>query len=283
MTAAMPGTGGITDAPDLIAATLAADGSYVDFLFDEVIEPGPNFNTFYPNGFAVELAGSDRILSTPVAATDISIVNDNTVRVKFPNNADVSEYEVWAQVGAGVVQRLGSGQGGGDGVERQGQQVANPAAGVPMGGNSGAFATGFTTGPEALSVAFDNTAGIASVRLDQRFGFFDSPSIRLVDDAGALLPGTPISVSGAGGPAGQVIATAQFTPGEVSGARSLLLNTGAFTTNIGYPNVSQIVSPTAPAHYARRNGKIVRRKANGLSRKQAARVRAIKRSFRMVR
>jgi hypothetical protein len=258
MSATAPGTGGLSNNPDLQSVTIADDGTTADFTFDENIALGPNINTTRD----LTVIGSDQLVGCTHAAalTAADIVGGNTLEVPLDSNfagggscfgggQNVNEYFVWGAVGQGVVVGTNAPAG------RQ-----NAEAGVPTGGNSGAFANGFTTAPEAFSTAFNNSTGIVSVNLDQRFASFVTGQIHLVDDAGALIPGNPTSVAGAGGPAGPVVANAQFTPGQVSGAKSLFLDNGAFTSNAGYANVPQDLAPTATAKRQYRHGHVVRHK-----------------------
>ncbi len=52
-------------------------------------------------------------------------------------------------------------------VAAPGAGNTDPEGGVPAGGNAGAFANGFTTGPEAFSRRSDNSTGVVSIVLDQ--------------------------------------------------------------------------------------------------------------------
>ena len=179
----------------------------------------------------------------------------------------INEYFVWGDVDPGVVEGTGAPAG-----------RTNPVAGIPTGSNQGAFANGFTTAPEAFSTSFDTTTGVVTINLDQRFASFNTPSIILVDDSGSQTPFSPTTVSGSGGPAGPTVAQAQFTPGQVAGARSLFLSgvefgvlPPAFITAAGYGNVDQILSPTATAKRQHKHGHVVRHKAHGVHVKRAQR------------
>ncbi len=257
------GTGGVSNNPDLIAVTLADDQSYADFTFDENVSLGPNANN--PGDFIVATSDDPVITCTHnLALSGADIVAGNTVRVPLDAftgigpgacGTDRGEYLVWGYVNDSVVTST---------VGPPGRP--NPQAGVPTGSNSGAFANGFTTGPDAYSTAFNASTGVVTINLDQRFSAFNTGSIRLVDDAGALIPGNPTSVAGAGGPAGPVVANAQFTPGQVAGAKSVqLLGTSgfvpAFDSIFGDDNVNQVLSPTATAKRQVRHGHVVWHKA----------------------
>lgn len=272
-TAAVPGTGGQSTLPDLISVDVK-DGDEIDFVFDETINPGANFGAagFIQIGLSTGFNGVTGTEFAPALATDEwSIVNGNTIRVEF-NAGNRHEHVVWGAVNEDIVVSATDGD-------------SNEASGQPAGGNQGAFAIGFTTGPDAMRAAVDTATGVVSIRLDQRFAAFTDFNINLVDDAGAIIPGNPSSVAGAGGAAGQVIAQAQFTPGEVAGARSVQLTDGAFTTAIGVPNVDQLLGFSGTAKFAKKNGKVSWTKPNikKASKKTLKKFKAVKRSFKRVR
>jgi len=250
---ARPGSSGLTNRPDLQSTSLSAGGTTVDFVFDETIGGVPAAGSFF-----VDLADG-----TFRAATGAAIVNGNTVRATFAGGDSQNEYFIGADVAdsAGIF-----------GLALPAART-NTAGGLPVGGNAGAFATGFTTGPEALRVAFDNSTGVASILLDQRFFTSNSTSFLLIDDSGTQLAAAPISVSGAGGAAGQSTVRVSFTPAQLSGARSIGLNGGALTTFIGASNVVQQLSPTASAAVLRKGSGVKSHKAAGL--KSTKQLRAI--------
>ena len=227
MTTTAPGTGGFSDNPDLTAITVSDDGRTADYTFDTAVKLVGSAGDF-------DLAGSAGFLDGQFCeGTAATVVNQNTVRAHFSTPCEqFNEYWVWAEVDAG-------------GVEAKNNGFENAQMSLPTGGNVGAFANGFTTGPEAFSTTFNNSNGVVSIVLDQRFTNDSLFDINLVDETGNELPATPTNVSGAGGPAGPVVAQAQFTPGEVAGARSLLLDSCAFETAAGFCNVDQNLAPAA--------------------------------------
>ncbi len=231
--AARPGSGGFTDRPDLVAVTLAPDGSFVDYQFDQVITvlgAAGNFLITFSNGAAVNPGAAP----TVVGGLNVG----NTVRVPITFGAGggttFNELLVSGSTLAGAV----TGAGG-----------PSTAGGLPTGGNAGAFASGFTVGPEALSVTFDNATDIARVVFDQRWNVDADPLFRLIDDQGSQIAAVPINVSGGGAPtAGKTTAEITFPAGSVSGARSLLIQQSALSATVGsFENVPQVISPTAPA------------------------------------
>ncbi len=250
LSATRPGGSGFTTRPDLQSATLAADGTTVDFVFDETIAGTPA-----PANFVVTRSDTGA-----VAASSVMIVNNNTVRAVIPNGASQNEYFVIADVASAAVTSATSG-------------LTSTAGGLPVGGNAGAFATGFTTGPEALRVSFDNATGVASILLDQRFNASDN-DFRLIDDSGTQLAVTPINISGSGGAAGQATVRVSFTPAELRGARSIqIVPPNSLKTFIGVDNVVQALSPTATAAVLSKGSKAKFRKATGL--KKTKQLRAV--------
>lgn len=229
--AARPGTDGNTDAPDLVSVVGSADGSTVDFTYDRTLT-----GAVAPADFMVGRSSSQFI--TPVA---VAIVggpgNSNTVRATI-GGADQFSNEFWVE-GASLEGAV-TGVVGGD----------STAGGLPMGGNVGAFATGFTVGPEALRVTFDNATNTVQVLFDQRWGNDNEPDFKLIDDQGSQIAAGAINVAGGGALLpGQTTATVTFPAGTVAGARALLLQQGAVETIGGlfFESRVQAISPTAPA------------------------------------
>jgi len=239
MSATRPMNGGFTDRPDLLSTTLS--GGTVSFVFDETITAA-NAASFY----------ATRSDGTNVGGT-VSIANGNTVNLSVTDGGAQNEYLVAATALDGGV----------TGVVAPAGRLST-AGGLPIGGNAGAFATGFTTGPEALRATFSAQTGVASVLLDQRFNTGIIGGFILFDDAGTQIGTSLVSASGAGGAAGQATAQASFTPAQLTGARSIQLIPGALTTFTGATNVVQILSPTATAAVLSRGSKVQFRSAKAL-------------------
>jgi hypothetical protein len=243
---AAPGTGGLTTHPDLIAVTVDSGKppaqTFAHFTFDSAV----TFTGGHPASGDFFLGRSDgtTICSAQSAGATIN-PGSNTVDVPLAgclaNLQD--EYIVWGDVTNGVVQTGGS---------------ANLDQGVPAGGNSGAFANGFTTGPDAFSTAFSTSTNTVNVVLDQRWFASTVANMRLLDDTGTELPATATSAAiiGSNQTPGTVLTTISFT-GDISGARTLLLGTPSFVTATGAPNVPQQLSPaTATKHLKRKHGHV---------------------------
>ncbi len=252
LSAARPGSGGFTNKPDLQSATVINNGGSIVFTYDQPVTAG----TTVPVVIRSDGGGTSL---TP----DATITGGNSLGFTIGSGAGFNEYFVVASSPAGVA----TGAGG-----------FSSAAGIPVGGNVGALGSGFAVAPEALKVTFDNATGVASVLLDQRFTGSSQGQFTLVDDTGNALAATPTNISGGGSPfAGQVTAKAQFTPAQLSGARGLLLKQGAVSTNLGYTNVTQALSPTATAAVLKKGSKVKFHKAHKVSKKQR---RAFKRALR---
>src|SRR5205085_2056460 len=99
--AARPGNSGNTNLPDLISTTLAADGSFIDFTYDESIG-----SIAIPNAFHIVFSFAAQASSV---TGDVTIVNNNTVRWKpTPANSgfnlsDYNEYIVQGAADRGAV------------------------------------------------------------------------------------------------------------------------------------------------------------------------------------
>jgi hypothetical protein len=256
--AARPGSGGFTDRPDLVAIIPSADGSTVDFQFDQVLTAqNGNGNFHIVDSFSTDDTGTG---ATIVGGVGVG----NTVRVTFaPSGPQENEFWTSGWVDAGGV----TGAGG-----------TSTAGGLPAGGNVGAFATGFTIAPEALTVSFDNATDVASVLFDQRWQLADENDFKLIDDQGSQISAAALNVTGTGSPtAGKITAQVTFPAGTLAGARSLLLQQNAVevnTINFGpLGNRPQVISPTAPA--AKTNKKF--RSVKLVRKNRAAVRRAVKR------
>jgi hypothetical protein len=243
-----PGTAGLSNRPDLTDVSLTANNQNVVFTFDESVTPGANFAT----GFG--LTNSDNLTGCALGAP--TAAGSQVVIPLTGGCQTIDEYVVWGEVVNNTVVGVTTGNN-------------NVNQGVPAGGNANAFASGFTTGPDAFSVTFNTSNNTAAIRLDQRCGGFSLTGVDLIDDAGALIPGNPTAVAGCGtATPGPATVVAQFPTGAVTGARSVLLEGpeinppfGAFATFIGYGNVSQVLAPSAVAKRQYRNGHVVRHKA----------------------
>jgi hypothetical protein len=228
---ARPGNGGTTDAPDLVAVTVSGSRDSVNYQFDQALAAVGATGLFRVGYSSDTLGFAPGGVPTIVGGAGVG----NTVNVPCALNCErFDEFLVSGSTGEGAV----TGVTGGN----------NPSAGLPMGGNVGAFATGFTTGQEALRVTFDVATNVAHVLFDQRWTSDDKTKFLLIDDQGSQISAGAISVAGGGSPTpGQITADITFPPGSLAGARSLLIQDGAVTQSGAFSNITQVISPTAPA------------------------------------
>jgi hypothetical protein len=246
----VPGQTGLTAGPNLLTTTtLEANGSAIDYTFDQpvtVVNPA-NFRATLSNGS--EIAGTSATIS------------GNTVRVSFTfggiSLSEIDEYVVKADVLAGAVTGVNP------------PNPPNVPATVPVGGNAGAFARGFTTGQDAFGASFASN-GVVTVDMDQRGIAANAGGFILLDTNGNPIPGAATSVTFPTQAAGPQVVPAQFTPAQVAVAKGIEIlgqpnSPGPFpvsteTLAISVPalggapafgaaafNVQQILSPTVTA------------------------------------
>lgn len=246
--AVVPTQSGDTARPDLQAAELSPDEGVVDFMYEPGRPLAAGGQSLDPSAFSVSLADGSTL-----AGTSALIVDESRVRVTFPTSAATGEYVVEAGAREGAVRDEATG-------------TSSSAGAVPLGGNAGALAGGFTTGPDAIAVAFDRASGIATVIFDQRVFSADPAGFHLLDASGANIGAAASSAFIPGrGTRGAAVVQARFTREQVAGARALEIRgygPGATCTNAGCAgaaatvvtatgnrdaaNVQQILSPGRP-------------------------------------
>jgi hypothetical protein len=287
---ALPGApnNGATTRPDLSA--VAVNGETVTYTFDQQIA------TTVATDFFVALSDGIQIPSTSA-----TIIGPDTVIATFPGLSTVNEYAVKASVSRGAVTEPG-------GV------VVGTAGSLPIGGNAGAFARGFTTGPDVFGVVFNQATSQITIDLDQRASSADPLGFAALNAAGNLQanPQPGGVTTNAGDSAGPATITAQFAAGQLSTATQLQVNGvgGTFYAVHGTPfaaldtnldgsiclaapanenpncqdgqNVTQIVSPVASgsilraAHWSHSK----RLSTKALARRRAALLRTDRAEFR---
>ena len=171
-TESVPVGDGLTARPGLLSAALVPGPSnQIDFNFSLPITQGEasDLVAVTSNGQEVQ-ANSETILSTPSSSCGTC-----TVRATFSNaNLQNFQEEVVKAVAYGCDQQSGPfGQCMGDGAVESvnppagAQTRNNTTGGVSVGDNAGAFATGYSSGPDARSVTFSSN-GTVVVQMDQR-------------------------------------------------------------------------------------------------------------------
>ncbi len=231
------GTSGTTVGPVLISAAINSPNT-IDFTFDKgvgTIASSP-FLAYASNGSIISASGA-------------IVTGADTVRATFPQNVqNLYEEFVHAAVPADAVSGANNNP--------------NIFAGVAVGGNVGAFATGFTNAPDARSLKLDNASGTATVDFDQRVDPTSLVGTDFVLHAAdgsvlAAASGTPSLTQGSS-PSDAFIAL-QFTPQELAQAAFLEIQAGAVSTFGGSgftaaANVQQIIAASAPASAFRAPG-----------------------------
>jgi hypothetical protein len=244
---------------------LESNGQAVDFTFDANVTPDV-VSCFY-----VGLSTGDEVSANSAQVIAVS-TTQTTIRVTFPNFSTYDEYVVKGIVFDSCAVTNGSGAGA----------VANTPGSQPAGDNAGAFARGFTTGPDVFAAVLNKSTGVANISLDQRAfntNNTDPNQVMLLDSTGNVVahaqPGGLTFPSQAAGP--ETI-TAQFTQAQVGNAANLAVENAddpdpdaagaAFTSNLAtgsgnsclqsgvnpctdQPNVSQILSVTTTSALAR--------------------------------
>jgi len=168
--------GGATNLASLVSGVLSSNGSDVSYTFDHPI----NASDTNADDFFVTLANGSILTGSTASIGNAS----NNVVVTFdgsngPSMNKQNEYAVQAGVYPGAVQattgsplcftsaesNLNSDNCTDSGA---GTFYSNSPGAVPIGGNAGAFARGFTTSGDVFAVTFNRTSNVATVFLDQR-------------------------------------------------------------------------------------------------------------------
>lgn len=241
------GQSGTTTAPNLQPTTkLEADGSAIDFTFDQGVANAVASN------FYAELSNGSEIPGTTATITG------NTVRVTFTyagfSLSQFDEYVVKAEVcgGNSTSTTCGTGQGA-----VTGQNAPNPPnipASEPVGDNAGAFAKGFTTGPDAFGATLSKSSGVATVVVDQRAILGNGAGFFLLDQNGNVI-GSAGSATFPTQGAGPQAVSVQFSPAQAAAAAAIEIVPDTMVTFGGLVNgtpgaggnVQQILSPTVTA------------------------------------
>jgi hypothetical protein len=172
--------GGATNLPDLTGAKLETNYDKVDFTFDQLI----NSAAVDPSDFTVFLSDG----SFDVGSSAVIGAGGNTVDVTFPNLFNHAEYAVVAAVnGTAVANESGTsvtestcGNSCRATNDAFSDVFTNSPGSAPIGDNAGAFARGFTTGPDAYAVTFNPTNGVVDLFFDQRVFGFTCSEIKLL-------------------------------------------------------------------------------------------------------
>ncbi|WP_354699194.1 hypothetical protein DSM112329_04903 [Paraconexibacter sp. AEG42_29] len=207
-----------------------------------------NQDTQAPLLKSAELTGADTVLytfdkavSTPqfaqfqviladtaaYPASSATIVGDGKqVQAQF-NIDQFTEYVVSGVAGPGA-------------VVAQADNTPSAIGGVPLGGNAGAKATGFTSGPDAVQASYSGANVV--VTLDSRVNpaAVDATDFDLLADDGTVIGGTPTATAQAQGVPGPSRVNLLYNTTAVGNARAILLQGAAVVSpGLGLPNIPQ--------------------------------------------
>ncbi|WP_354699201.1 hypothetical protein DSM112329_04910 [Paraconexibacter sp. AEG42_29] len=205
-----------SQAPLLASAELTGADT-VTYTFDKAVA------TPIPANFYVITADDIAIM-----ATSATIVGDGKlVQAQFPTDQFTEHLVSAATVSTAV------------------RSQADPTAvsapgGVPIGGNAGAKATGYTSAPDAVQATFSGANVV--VTLDSRIApAVTAGSFDLLADDGTVIGGTPTATPQAQGVPGPSRVNLLYNTTAVGNARAVQLLPGAvLSTSVGnYPNIVQ--------------------------------------------
>ncbi len=221
-----------TSRPDVVSAVLGSDDDSIVFTYDHpVVVVGSG-----AGNFEVDLANAQDITSTGAVGTGTTTVTANfggalSARAEYAVNA-------WAVNGA--VQAA-------DNVTPSGNSLPGSA---PVGDNAGAFASGFTTGPDVFGVSMNKTTGAVVVNLDQRIKTVATGGISVIGlDGNVIATATPSTNFDSSAGPGPATLTLNYPPSQLTNATMLQFNIGALTSPLNpfdfvladSQNVTQIV------------------------------------------
>jgi len=217
------GANGRSNDPDLTAVNLVSpSGNQLDFVYDE------NVANVVANRFhAVASTG------TTFNGAAAAIVNSNTVRVSFTGVDTVTEY---------LVAGWNDGPGGPAGTALQGSDDNAPAPpnGLPTGDNAGAFALGYSTGPDPLNARVNQSAGTITFKTDQRTLSAGNTGV-LVDNNGLTGVNCTATQFGLSSAPTQPDVVFQCPQSDLANAVGLYLPFGQLTTFLAQSNVDQVI------------------------------------------
>jgi len=218
--AGAPGAGN-TASIEATGAALVNNGNsnQINFTFETNVATGGGFD---PDCFVAVTSNNNQEFG------DAASISGNVVTVTFNGLQNITELVVRAGIQTpdpgGV---FTGGFGTQNCVQSATGAVPNTMAGLPVGGNVGAVATGYIDGPDALGGA-TVSGGTVTVPVDQRVdpSNIDLVCIALVDDQGNII-GTPpssASVLGNGSPNDPHSVSLTFDPVAVSAAAGMRIS-----------------------------------------------------------
>ncbi|WP_320671127.1 hypothetical protein [Patulibacter defluvii] len=202
------GKSGTTTLPDLLSASLGASGGSTSVTYD-FDQPVANA---VAGDFLVRTSTGQVITGTSAVIT----ADGRSVTVNFPNPVaqKSQEHFVEAHFFTGAVTTP-------NGTPAWGDTEA-------IGGNAGAFSTGWTSAPDATAATFNKSNGQVDITLDTRLNTavpIAPGQFTLVDGNGdpIAVAGSAISAGSDGAPGPQTIRL-QFLPNQVAAASAIEIN-----------------------------------------------------------
>ncbi|WP_354699195.1 hypothetical protein DSM112329_04904 [Paraconexibacter sp. AEG42_29] len=205
-----------SQAPVLKSAELTGADTIL-FTFDKAV------STPTPAGFYVFAA--DTTFSTSTSAT---IVGDGKqVQAQFPVD-QITEYLVSAAVFPGA-------------ARAQADNTLNTFAGVPVGGNAGAKATGFTTAPDAVQADYSGANVVVTFdsRINTAAASITAANFDLIADDGTEIGGTPTATPQAQGVPGPSRVNLLYNTTSVGNARAIRIQQNAVSSLTNAQNIEQ--------------------------------------------
>jgi hypothetical protein len=204
-----------TSRPDVVSAVLGSDNDSIVFTYDHpVVVVGSGAGTFQ-----VDLANAQDLNSTGAVGTGTT-----TVTVNFGGALSArAEYAVNAWADSGSVEAA-------DNVTPSGNSLPGSA---PVGDNAGAFASGFTTGPDVFGISMNKTTGAVVVNLDQRITAVATGGISVIGlDGNVIATATPSTNFNSSAGPGPATLTLNYPPSQLTNATMIQFLPGAMTTGL---------------------------------------------------
>ena len=233
--AGAPG-GGNTANIEPTGAALVNNGNsnQINFTFETNVAAGGAS----PDCFTATSSNNRRLFGDGIS------ISGNTVTVTFDGMQEFSEMITRAGIEAP--------DGGAPCVQSTTGAVPNTMAGLPVGGNVGAVATGYTDAPEPLGGT--KSGGNVTVPVDQRVdqSTINLGAVNLLDNQGNTISGPPSSaaVNGNGSPTDPHSVTFTFDPVAVGNAAGIQLLPGALLSFPTNPNNEMTSEPSIVQTFA---------------------------------
>lgn len=183
----IPGTSGATNRPDLVSAVVNPSSNTVDATFSV------NVNAVSASDAVVVLSdGTEEVATgTPVVIGGANGLTGNVVRFTFSGGQTLQKFSEMA-IGFSVYGIItGTGAPGSPCAVQDvnSPHNCNTTGGVPIGGNGGAFGTGFANGGDPMYLIVTKSSGLIRIGMDQRIdpATVTPADVNLFDNTGTFL------------------------------------------------------------------------------------------------